>query len=465
MAGERRRDNVMTEGAVDHYIKQYTEAKGWLPGGRTPWISALREEALDALTSTGFPGKKVEEWKYTNIAPLTKRPFALTRNGDQGVEIKGLRPWSFPDLPCHRAVFVNGHFSSNLSHLDNLPAGVEVTTLARILQERPEVVEKVLYRSGYDKSKAFMALNSALMTDGAVIILDDNVSAPPLHLLFVTDSGEERATFIRNIIIGGRGSEGTIIESYAGPEGASYFTSTVTDLVAERNARIEHLKVQQESSHAYHIGALKADQHRDSTFVSHSISLGAALARTDINSALNEEGARCFLNGLYLARDSQHVDHHTRVDHVKPRCRSEELYKGVIGGRARAVFNGKIVVRENAVKTDACQSNRNLLLSKEGHVDTKPEFEIYADDVQCTHGATVGQLEEEALFYLRSRGIDEERARHILVCAFVDDILAHIKPEALRTRIGEFVTARLPGAATNEARDNEKSRQHGNDRA
>ena len=455
----------MTGGAVDHYIRQYAGAKGWLPGGGTPWVAALREEGLDALTSTGFPGKKVEEWKYTNVTPLTKHPFSLTRKGAQGIEPRGLVPWSFPDLSCHRAVFVDGHFSPDLSDLDNLPAGVEVTTLAHILQQRPEVVEKVLHRSGYDKGTAFTALNSALMTDGAVIILGENVSAPPVHLLFVTAGGAEQAAFIRNIIIGGRGSAATIIESYAGPEGASYFTSAVTDLVAERDARIEHLKVQQESSRAYHIGALKAEQHRDSTFISHSISLGAALARTDIESTLNEEGAQCFLNGLYLAGDGQHVDHHTRVDHAKPRCRSEELYKGVIGGRARAVFNGKIVVRENAVKTDARQSNRNLLLSKEGHVDTKPEFEIYADDVQCAHGATVGQLEEEALFYLRSRGIDEERARDILVCAFVDDILSHIKPEALRARIGEFVTARLPGAATSEARDHEKSGQHGNDRS
>lgn len=447
----------MTDVAVDRYIQQYGAAKEWLPGMGTPWVAALREEAIDALASTGFPGKKVEEWKYTNVTPLTKRPFAIARDGGEGIAPHSLAPWSFPDLSCKYAVFINGHFSSALSDLDNLPTGVEVSTLADILQTRPEVAEKALRRNGYDSSRAFTALNSALMTDGAVIILGEGVDSPPLHLLFVNKGGSEQAAFIRNIIIGGRGSRATIIESYAGAEGESYFTSAVTDIVTEQDARIEHIKVQQEGSSAYHIGAIKADQHRDSAFISHSISLGAALARTDIDSTLNDEGASCFLNGLYLARDGQHVDHHTRVDHASPRCRSEEIYKGVIDGRARAVFNGKIVIRESAVKTDARQSNRNLLLSKAGHVDTKPEFEIYADDVQCTHGATVGQLDDEALFYLQSRGINEERARDILVKAFVDDILSHIETDALRARIGEFVTARLPGAAASEAPDHEQS--------
>ena len=437
----------MSTQVTDHYLEQFNRAKAWLPGRTIPWAINLREKAFEAFDAEGFPTTREENWKYTDLRPIAKRNFVLSQSSMNGIDAQTLSPWIFPELSCYRMVFVNGYYSSSLSNINGLPSGVTIASLADVLKQKPEMVEAVFQQIPTQKPSAFTALNTALMTDGAVIILDDNTTSQPIHLLYITTAKEKNlSTQTRNLIIAGKGSSTAIIESYVSPEEASSFTNTVSDLVIKESAKIDHYKVQQESLNTYHIGAINVYQHRDSTYVSNSISLGASLARTDINTMLDEEGAQCVLNGLYVVSGRQHVDHHTRVDHNKPYGRSEEIYKGVIDDRAHAVFNGKVVVHEKAQKTDAQQSNQNLLLSEHAVIDTKPELEIYADDVKCSHGATVGQLEEDMLFYLQSRGIEEENARKILIYSFIDEIISRINIKELKTRLEAFVVGRLSGS-------------------
>jgi Fe-S cluster assembly protein SufD len=437
----------MNTSAIEHYLDQFNRAKPWLPGSAHQWALNMRENAWELFNSEGFPTIREENWKYTDLRSLAKSNFILSERGMNGIDEQTVSSWKFTNVPCHTMVFVNGHYSSQLSHEDRLPSGITISSLSQALTQNPEMVESVLQQTTTQKVSPLTALNMALMTDGAVIILDDDTTSQPIHLLYITTSHKENiSTQIRNLIIGGRGSSATIVESYVSKEGATSFTNVVSDVMIHESAKVEHYKVQQESLNSYHIGAINVRQYRDSRYISNSISLGAGLARTDIHSMLNEEGASCCLNGLYIVGGKQHVDHHTRIDHNVPSGKSEEFYKGVINGRARAVFNGKVVVHEKAQKTDAQQSNRNLLLSKEAEVDTKPELEIYADDVKCSHGATVGQLEEDTLFYLQSRGIEEENARKILIYAFIDDIISRITIKELRTRLETFVIKRLPGS-------------------
>lgn len=437
----------MSTPVTAHYLEQFNKAKAWLPGSTIPWVINLREKAFEAFDAEGFPTTRAENWKYTDLRPIAKRNFVLSQSSKNGIDAQTLSPWTLPGLSCYRMVFVNGYYSSSLSNINGLPSGVTIASLADVLKQKPEMVEPVFQQIPTQKPSAFTALNTALMTDGAVIILDDNTTSQPIHLLYITTSKEKNlSTQIRNLIIAGKGSSTAIIESYVGPEEASSFTNTVSDLIIKESAKIDHYKVQQESLNTYHIGAINVYQHRNSTYVSSSISLGASLARTDINAMLDEEGAQCVLNGLYVVSGRQHVDHHTRIDHNKPYGKSEEIYKGVIDDRAHAVFNGKVVVHEKAQKTDAQQSNQNLLLSENAEIDTKPELEIYADDVKCSHGATVGQLDEDILFYLQSRGIEEENARKILIYSFIDDIISRIHIKELKTRMQEFVAERLSGS-------------------
>ncbi len=436
----------MSTPVIDHYLEQFNKAKTWLPGNTIPWAINLREKAFEAFDAEGFPTTREENWKYTDLRPIAKRNFVLSQSSMNGIDAQTLSSWTFPDLSCYRMVFVNGYYSPSLSDINGLPSGVTITSLADVLKQKPEMVEQIFQQIPTQKPSAFTSLNTALMTDGAVIMLDDNTTSQPIHLLYITTSDEKNiSTQIRNLIIGGKGSSTTIIESYVSKEETHSFTNTVSDLVIKESAKIDHYKVQQESLNTYHIGAINVYQHRNSTYSSYSVSLGASLARTDINSML-DEGAHCFLNGLYIVGGKQHVDHHTRIDHNKPYGRSEEVYKGVIDDRAHAVFNGKVVVHEKAQKTDAQQSNKNLLLSENAEIDTKPELEIYADDVKCSHGATVGQLEDDTLFYLQSRGIEEENARKILIYSFIDEIISRIHIKELKTRMQEFIAGRLPGS-------------------
>jgi Fe-S cluster assembly protein SufD len=435
----------MNTGARQHYLDDFARVAVALPGAGVPWLAQLRKTALDNFAERGFPTKHDEEWKYTSVAAFERQAFAAPIAGAIDARAASVvARFALDGDGGPLLVFHNGRYAPELSAPGALPAGVTLASLADTLNRTPEKLEAYLADSG--RNTAFGALNTAFMADGAYLHLKrGEVLDAPVHLLFVsTDAGG--AHHARNVIVAEEGAQATVIEHYAGIDGAMYFTNVVTDVFAADNAQIVHYKLQQEAESAFHVAGIHAVQQRDSRFESHSFSLGAALARNDISAAFDATGCEAILNGLYLAGGQQHVDNHTRIDHRNPHGTSREYYRGVLDGQAHAVFNGKVIVRPGAQKTNASQTNHNLLLSRDAEIDTKPELEIYADDVKCNHGATVGQLDETQLFYLRSRGIDAAVARNLLVHAFAHDVIERIRVASLRARLEQILLARLPQA-------------------
>ncbi len=409
------------------------------------WVPPLRKAAFSRFAELGFPTRHHEEWRFTNVTPIAETPFALARHRQDRVTAGDLARVAF-DLPSSpQLVFVNGRFAPEISALRPLPQGVLVGGLGEALRADPMTVEPHLARHAGFEHQPFVALNTAFLQDGAFVFVPKNtVVEEPIHLLFVsTAPGKAAVSHPRTLIVVGENSQATLIESYAGLEQDVYFTNAVTEIVAGENAVVDHYKLNRESRRAYHIAATQIHLARGSNFASQNITLGGALVRNDINALLGGEGGECTLNGLYLADGRRLVDNHTAIDHATPHCASHELYKGILDGRARGVFNGKIFVRQDAQKTDAKQTNQTLLLSDDAQINTKPQLEIYADDVRCTHGATIGQLSEEQIFYLRARGIGREDARNLLLYAFAGDIIGRIKVEPVRAQLDRALFAQL----------------------
>lgn len=431
---------------TDYYVDAFNEVREQLPGSSLAWLQRLREAALEHFKTTGFPSTRDENWKYTNLRSLQKQSFQLPTPSCVGLVEEDLGEALMDELEAHRLVFVNGRYTAQLSKPGKLPPGVSIGSLAQALVEVPTELEAFLARYADSTANGFAALNTALMRDGAYVRLAKNtVLDKPIHLIYLsTAQAEPSAYHLRNLVIAEEGAQAAVIENYISMGDATYLNNVITELAIADNAILDHYKLQQESSKGYHVATLQVHQGRDSRFVSHSVSVGGALVRNDVNSVLDAEGANCELNGLYIVTGRQHVDFHTRIDHKKPCGVSREFYKGVIGGRGRAVFNGKVYVHPHALKTDAAQSNKNLLLSRDAEVDTKPQLEIYADDVKCSHGATVGQLDEQMMFYLRSRGIDENLARGMLTYGFAQDIVERMDLEPIRNRIEHLLTTKLP---------------------
>ena len=434
-----------TTDAKKGYLDAFAAAAEQLPGHAVPWVREIRERALSRFSEIGFPTIQDEEWKYTNVSPIERHGFTPAPKGVNGVSAAQIEGLTFKDLLAHRLVFINGYYHPELSCIGALPAGVVVGSLAASLANQPDALQPHLGRHTPDAMHGFAALNTAFLIDGAYIHLAQGVAVDqPIHLIFLsTEKSASRMAQPRNLVVAGEGSQATVIEHYIALGETRYFTNALTEVVTARNAVLEHYRVQQEGAKAYHIGGLHVHMERDSRFTSHAIDLGGLLVRNDVRSILAAEGAECTLNGLYVVGGRQHVDNHTYVDHAKPHGTSREYYKGVLDGRARAVFNGRVVVQPDAQHTDAQQINKNLLLSEDAEVDTKPQLEIYADDVKCSHGATVGQLDPEALFYLRSRAIDEAAARDLLTYAFANDVLNRIRLAPIRLQLEQRLTARL----------------------
>jgi len=401
--------------------------------GGPAWLGQMRREAYGRFAELGFPTTKDEEWKYTNVGPIAKTRF---ERGPAGAARAGKD--LLPDLGCStRLVFVNGILAPELSTPGTVVRGVAVRSLGEALKADGGAVEAHLGRYARTERQAFTALNTALWEDGAIVEIGRNaVPGQPIHLVFLSaGNGQPWASHPRVLILAERGSQAAVIEHYTGAAGSRYFTNAVTEIVLGEGAILDHYRIQDESEGAYHIATVQGVQGRNSVLRSHNAVLGAALSRNDINSALNGEGAECTLNGLFLVTGERHADIHTLLDHAKPHCGSRELYKGILDGRGVGVFNGKIVVRPDAQKTNAIQSNRNLLLSADAVINTKPQLEIFADDVRCTHGATVGQIDSEALFYMQSRGIPGAEARDILTLAFASEVLDEMGWEPARERL------------------------------
>lgn len=428
----------MSNAAVERYVRDFQAVRAHLPGAALPWLQTLREEALDRFVVQGFPTVRDEAWKYTRVGFAEKQAWQPNAGAPSPAHPE-VRPWRL-DETAHRLVFVDGRYVAALSQVGHLSGKAVVMSLAEALAQCPQIVEPHL--AGAPGEGAFAQLNAAFATDGAFIHLSDGIALEePVHLLFF-GSAAGTVSHIRNIVVAGKVSSATIVEHYVGA-GEGYFSNAYTQLVIADNAHVEHYKVQQESADAFHVASIVARQATDSRFDSHSISLGGDLARTDIATRFDGSGCRTTLNGLYVTAGRQHVDHHTLIDHAQPHGTSREFYRGILDDASRAVFNGRIVVHKDAQKTDAAQSNHNLLLSRDAEVDTRPQLEIYADDVKCSHGATVGQLDENMLFYLRARGIDEEHAQDLLTYAFASEVLARVRIGSLRQRIADRLVARL----------------------
>jgi Fe-S cluster assembly protein SufD len=410
------------------------------------WVQAARRTAMGRFAELGFPTLQDEAWRFTNVAPIAKLPFRpVFEPSADGLAAETLSRLAFASLPGPRLVFLNGHFAATLSSVPVQPSGVKIGSLAAALILEPTLVEKHLFRYATADANAFAALNTAFFQDGAFICVGTGRAlTEPVRALYLSTAKEHgAATHPRNLIIAEPGSQLTFIESYASLGDAAHVTNAVTELVAGDSAVVEHLKFQDENPHAFHLATLQAHLGRASNVIAHSVVTGAKLSRTDIHTTLAGEGLECVLNGLYLIKGDQLADHHMIIEHAQARCASHEYFNGVLADKAKGVFHGRILVRPGAQKTDAKQTNRNLLLSDDATVDTKPQLEIYADDVKCTHGATVGQLDEESIFYLRSRGLGLDTARRMLIHAFAGEIIERIRHEAAREQLDKLVWDRL----------------------
>ena len=408
------------------------------------WVFPLRKAGLARFAELGYPTLEQEDWRFTNVAPITRLPFKpVLAPIPDGVSREVIAQTAFGRLAAHRLVFVNGHFAPELS--TPAPEGVIVRNLAAALEQDSALLQRNLAEEAPDASNPFSALNMAFFQDGAFVHIPHGMKVEkPIHLLFIAAAKETGATFHpRNVILAGRGSQATVLETYVRTVDAAYFTNVVTDLVLEEAAVLEHCKFQDESPSACHMAALVARLGRSSNLISHSFATGARLSRNNIRTHLSGEGVECVLNGLYLTREEQLADHHMVVEHAEPHCNSHEYFNGILDDRSKGVFHGRILVRQAAQKTDAKQTNKNLLLSEDATVDTKPQLEIYADDVKCTHGATVGQLNEEAIFYLRTRGIGAQTARSMLIHAFAGEIIERIRYAPAREEVDKLVWDRL----------------------
>jgi Fe-S cluster assembly protein SufD len=420
------------------YLGAYPALAGSLPGANLPWLQSLRNDGLQAFGDGGFPGNREEEWRYSNLAALNKTVFAPTAN--ESIDADWLQQYRLQD--AFSAVLVNGRFVAELSRLADLPAGVTVTSLAQSLARNPAALEHCLGSTVAGSEHNLVAFNNAWFGDGVVIeVAAKQVLDKPIQILHVvTEAGALAAT--RNLLIINDQAEAEIIESYVGSVD-SYFTAAVNECLLGHNAGLTLVKVQLEAEKAQHFGGTYVKQAQDSRFVHHNFALGSSLARSDIHSDL-ETAAECSLNGLFLGSKRQHLDNHTRINHLKPHGISREFYKGVLDDKARGVFQARVIVAENAQRTDSQMNNRNLLLSADAEVDTKPQLEIYNDDVKCSHGVTVGQLEDKSVFYLQSRGIDEEAARNILTFAFANEMVDKLENAELKAMLLQELLGRFP---------------------
>jgi Fe-S cluster assembly protein SufD len=456
-ARKRRRSDVGATAltgttATERYLVAHRAFTGNGAGAAPAWLAALRERGITRFRELGFPTTHLEEWRFTSVAPIVETAFALAHRPGPELAAADLGAYLLPGAGRHRLVFVNGRFAPGLSATAGLPAGVTVTSLADALARDPERVREQLGRSEADTRSAFAALNTAFLADGAYVhVAAGTAVAEPLQLLFLATPGAvPLVAHPRTLLVVERLASVAVVESYAGPEGAVYWTNAVTEVVVGEGARAEVYRVQRESRSAYHVATTHTRQGRDSVVQVHPVVFGAALARHDLVAVLEGAGASCLLNGLYLVGGTQHVDHHTVIDHASPHAESHEYFNGVLDERAHGVFNGRIVVRRGAQRTDSKQTNNNLLLSDEARADSQPQLEIYADDVKCTHGATLGPIDQGALFYLESRGLSGAESRAMLTYGFGAEILERMAVPALRAQLDGLVRARLlgPGQAT-----------------
>lgn len=437
----------LTDPVIVKYHEQYAALGTQLPGSEQRWVTSLRDQAMLVAARIGLPTRRVETWKYTDLRPIHRAEFSAVVASDVTAPL--LDPYKLDD--AYIAVFVNGCFVPALSQLENLPEGLEFSSLADALASGVKEPLEGLGDVVELEQPGYAALNTVLMQDGGVCRIADNVSVEkPVQFMFVSTQNSSAELHLRNLIVAGVNSKATVMQSFVSLGASSGFSDVVTEAILGQGANLRHVTHQDQSATAWHIGLIAARVGRDAQFDSFVLSSGAKLARNEIRLRLDGEGADCSLNGIALVRDRQHCDNTTDVDHAISHGHSSQVYKNVLDDRAHTVFQGRVHVAPDAQKTDAHQMNRNLLLSRNTHADSKPELIIHADDVKCSHGATVGDLDQEALFYLQSRGIDPETARNMMVHAFAAELLEALPEDSIRPYLENAVSSWLENIASVE---------------
>jgi Fe-S cluster assembly protein SufD len=431
---------------VDAQIANFSLAERLLARVGSSALHERRKAALNRFSVLGFPTTKLEDWRFTSITPISTTAFRFAELPHKLPSAGSVAEHAFGAMEACRIVCVNGQYAAGLSDVSGLPDGVVVGSLGNAIAADDPHVAAVLGRQTAPEEQAFEALNTAFLWDGIYVFVPrGTVVRVPIYLVFLAAPGDSPTVcHPRVLIVAEDNSQASFVEVYATIGDGICLTNAVTELAAGENAIIDHYRVQHESTNTYHIGAMCIAQGRSSNVTATSVALGAGISRNSVRTVLGGDGASCELLGLYMASGNQLVDNHTVLDHAQPHCASREFYKGILDDKAQAVFHGRIIVRPDAQKTDAKQTNKNLVLSPDATINTKPQLEIYADDVKCTHGATIGQLDEEPLFYLRSRGISADAARNILVHAFAGDIVSRVKVLRLREELERLLVSRLP---------------------
>ena len=408
-----------------------------------PWLELVRGSAMDRFEQLGFPSIRDEEWKYTNLATLAKESFVPVTSADH-LDAGDVSRFAYPETDGTHLVVVNGFLNEELSVKTGLGDVIATDLFSAVADARyNKIIRKYLARNAGYHNSGLSALNTAFLQSGVFVCIPKNVKLErPLQITFINGT-ENSATFPRVLVVAEENSSATLIENFVAGDEERYFTNAIAEIVLKDGAHLEHYRLQRDSKKAFHVSTTSAELGRASRYDTTSINLGAQLSRHDISVVLDHEGAETSVDGLYMVDADQHTDTHSVIDHKEPHCTSHQLYKGILDGNARAVFNGKIFVREGAQKTDAMQTNKNLLLSERARVDTKPQLEIYADDVKCAHGAAVGQIDPEELFYLETRGIGPELGRSLLTYGFAEEVIAKIKLESIRTELDQIVLKQL----------------------
>lgn len=409
--------------------------------GSVAWLSELRQNSWELFSQTGLPTTRHEEWKYLNLSGLP----SLVKEVEHSVDASPKDVSEYLDDNDLNIVFVNGVFSQEFSNINKLPKGISIAPLAQSLASQDGTISELFQRTSVNDPEPFLSLNTALFKDGAFIKIADNVIFQKvIHILHVTSpSADNVAVFPRTVIMAGKSAQASILESYVGIKDEAYFINPVTDMQVGENAVLNYYKCQADGPQAVHIGAVRVSQDANSQLEAFSLAVGARLARNNISVASNGEGTDSILDGLYVLGASQQVDNHTLIDHRQPNCTSHQLYKGILNDQSHAIFNGKIFVRPIAQKTNSYQLNKHLLLGKESRVDTKPQLEIFADDVKCTHGATIGQLNEDEIFYFQTRCISKDDAIRMLSRGFVDDLLDKLRDQNVRQKLSRLLSKKI----------------------
>jgi Fe-S cluster assembly protein SufD len=410
------------------------------------WLRDRQRQAINEFAELGFPTTRQEGWRFTDVKAIARADFALAPAVDASTIASSVRQYVVGGGNQHVAVFVNGYFAPSLSSVDRLPAGVRLGSLREALDDNVELVKPHLAQLAETGGHPFATLNTAFLHDGALVYVPERtVVEQPMHLLFLSApvSGSTAVSHPRALVVVEPGAQASVIESYAATDSHQYWTNAVTEVVVGQNAKLDTYRIQRESTAAYHTATTRSVQARDSVFSLIAFTFGSQLSRHDIHAVLDGEGSECTIDGLSMLRERQHSDYHTVLEHAQPHCNSWEYFNGVFDGRSRGVFNGRIIVRPGAQKTDSKQTNNNLLLSQHARADSQPQLEIYADDVRCTHGATLGPMDDDHLFYLQSRGLSRAEARALLTYGFGSEILNAVKIDTLRTDLDRLVRARL----------------------